>query len=117
MPKELKYGLYLDFYGAFLTENQRSTLLSYYNDDLSLSEIAEEQGVTRQGVMDVIRRGERKLDELEKKLRFCEKYEITMGAIDGIEAAAAEISDGVARSRIKEQTALVRAIWEDENGI
>ena len=47
----------LDIYGALLTDRQRDVLDLYYNDDLSLSEISENLGITRQGVRDAIRRG------------------------------------------------------------
>lgn len=63
----------LDRYGAVLSEKQFRILDGYYNDDLSLSEIAENEGITRQGVRDFVKRCEQQLMEWEEKLRLCEK--------------------------------------------
>lgn len=72
--KNLKISLLLDFYGAILTEKQRESLELYYNEDLSLAEIAENTSITRQGVRDNIKRGENILLEMEEKLGFFAKY-------------------------------------------
>lgn len=61
----------LDLYGAILPEKQFRILDRYYNEDLSLSEIAENEGITRQGVSDFVKRGEAQLEEYEKKLGLC----------------------------------------------
>ena len=63
----------LQIYGAMLTEKQYGLLDDYYNNDLSLSEIAENYDITRQAVRDIIKKGENKLFELEEKLSFMEK--------------------------------------------
>ena len=63
----------LDFYGDVLTERQREVMEQYYNDDLSLAEIADNFGITRQGVRDAIKHGEATLTELEKNLGYAEK--------------------------------------------
>lgn len=68
VAKDLKYSRLLDIYGEMLTEKQREMLSLYYNDDLSLSEIAANEGISRQGVRDSIKRGEESLDELEAKI-------------------------------------------------
>ena len=71
MGKNLEVSLLLDFYGDMLTEKQRNMVEYYYNDDLSLAEIAEEMGgVTRQSVVSAIKKGEQRLEELEQKLGF-----------------------------------------------
>ena len=72
--KNLKISLLLDFYGAILTEKQRESLELYYNEDLSLAEIAEIAQISRQGVRDNIKRGESILLEMEEKLGFFNKY-------------------------------------------
>ena len=72
--KNLKISFLLDFYGDILTEKQRDSLELYYNEDLSLAEIAEHTKITRQGVRDNIKRGEAILIEMEEKLGFYEKY-------------------------------------------
>lgn len=66
--KDLRYGALLDYYSALLPERQRDALGFYYNDDLSLAEIADEMGISRQGVRDAIKRGEAELTELESAL-------------------------------------------------
>ncbi|MBR4555426.1 MAG: putative DNA-binding protein [Ruminococcus sp.] len=68
MNKNLATSDLLDIYGQLLTEKQRDMLELYYNDDLSLSEIAEHYEISRQGVHDSIKRGEETLEEYEKIL-------------------------------------------------
>ena len=60
-------SMLLDFYGELLTERQRSCYDLHVNEDLSLSEIAEQCGISRQGVWDNIRRAEQTLREIEEK--------------------------------------------------
>ena len=74
MPKDLYVSSLLDVYGYCLNEKQRTVLEYYYNDDLSLSEIAENEGITRQGVADLIKRSETQLRQLESKCGYCEKF-------------------------------------------
>ena len=74
MPKDLFVSSLLDVYGYYLNEKQRSFLEYYYNYDLSLSEIAENEGITRQGVADLIKRSEAQLRLLENECRYCEKF-------------------------------------------
>ena len=63
----------LQIYGAMLTEKQYGLLDDYYNNDLSLSEIAENYDITRQAVRDIIKKGENKLFELEEKLSVMDR--------------------------------------------
>lgn len=74
MPKDLHVGALLDVYGEFLNEKQRKILMYYYDEDLSLSEIAENEGVTRQGVADLVKRGKEALYSLEERCGYCEKF-------------------------------------------
>lgn len=69
MSKDLKTGILLDYYGNLLTETQRELAQMYYNEDLSLAEISEITGITRQGVHDSVKRSEALLSDLEQKLR------------------------------------------------
>lgn len=73
MAKNLDVVLLADFYGEMLTENQRKFIEFYYSDDLSLSEIAQNEGITRQGVRDAVKRAENQLFDMEKKLGFAER--------------------------------------------
>lgn len=73
MEKNVKISILLDIYGKMLTEKQYSLLDDYYNNDLSLSEIAENEKITRQAVRDNLKKGENNLFEYEEKLRFMKK--------------------------------------------
>ena len=73
MEKNVKISMLCQIYGKLLTEKQLEILTDYYNNDLSLSEIAENNQITRQAVRDIIKKGENKLFELEEKLLFMEK--------------------------------------------
>ena len=84
MAKDMRVTLLLDFYGDLLTEKQREALELYYNDDLSLGEIGEDFGISRQGVRDNIKRAEAILFEMEEKLGLAEKFsriKTSLGAI------------------------------------
>lgn len=73
MSKNLAISVYLDYYGAMLTDKQRDVAELYYNEDLSLGEIAELIGITRQGVHDNIKRTEQILLDFEKSIHLVEK--------------------------------------------
>ncbi len=68
MAKNLQMGVLLDIYGALLTERQREMMDLYYNDDLSLSEIAEQYEISRQGVHDALKRSEETLRHYDNAL-------------------------------------------------
>ena len=73
MDKKVKISILCDLYGKLLTPKQLEFLNDYYNNDLSLTEIAENNNITRQAVRDIIKKGENKLFELEEKLTFMKK--------------------------------------------
>lgn len=75
MGKNMEIALLLDFYGEMLTEKQRDMVDYYYNDDLSLAEIAENEGITRQGVRDSIKRAEAQMLEMEERLGLSRRFE------------------------------------------
>ena len=85
MAKDLEMGYLLDFYGEVLTEKQREMLRQYYNDDLSLSEIGENFGITRQGARDAIKHGETTLKELEEKVGFAARYRRVQQKLEQLE--------------------------------
>ena len=72
--KSYEMTILFDFYGDILTEKQHELFDLYYNEDLSLAEISEHLGITRQGVRDGIVRAEEILTNLENKLGFSAKY-------------------------------------------
>lgn len=73
MEQKVKISILLDIYGSMLTDKQFKLLDDYYNNDLSLSEIAENNDITRQAVRDILKKNENKLFEFEEKLGFMEK--------------------------------------------
>lgn len=73
MEEKVKISMLWQIYGKLLTEKQYEMINDYYNNDLSLSELAENHDITRQAVRDNIKKGENKLFELEEKLRYYEK--------------------------------------------
>ena len=77
MDKMLKQALLYDFYGDLLTPRQKEFYDLYYNDDLSLAEIAENYDITRQGVRDTIVRAEKTLEEIEEKTGLIQRYHRT----------------------------------------
>ena len=85
MAKDLEMGYLLDFYGEVLTQKQREMLRQYYNDDLSLSEIGENFGITRQGARDAIKHGETTLKELEEKVGFAARYRRVQQKLEQLE--------------------------------
>ena len=72
--KNLKMTYLLDFYGDVLDEHTREVMEAYYDDDLSLAEIATDEGISRQGIRHIIKRGEEQLVFLEDKLGLAEHY-------------------------------------------
>lgn len=74
MGKNLEVSLLLDFYGDMLTEKQRHMVEYYYDDDLSLAEIAENEGISRQGVRDSIKRAEAQMLEMEERLGLSRRF-------------------------------------------
>lgn len=74
MSKNLYISSLLDIYGRFLSDKQKTLTEYYYNDDLSLSEIAENEGITRQGVCDNIKRAEAKMQAWEEECGYCKKF-------------------------------------------
>ncbi len=86
MAKDLEYTILFDIYSPLLTEKQRDTLDLYYNEDLSLGEIADATGVTRQAVMGCIHSSEQRLDEFEELMGLAGKYREIISRLDSLEA-------------------------------
>lgn len=72
--KNLEIPFLLDFYGEMLTQKQHDCLVYYYEEDLSLSEIAENEGISRQGVRDSIKRAEAQLFDMEERLGLAKRF-------------------------------------------
>lgn len=88
-----------DFYGVLLTEKQKNYIELYYEDDLSLGEIAEQYDVSRQAIYDNIRRTEKMLEEYEQKLGLVEKYTKRKQLLQDIQA---KLSSATGNDEIKQ---------------
>ena len=89
----LMQSMLLDFYGELLTEKQRECFDLHYNEDLSLSEIAQQCGISRQGVWDNIKRAEDSLRDIEKKTGLVERFMETTKALEKLKAELEVIED------------------------
>lgn len=89
--KNLQFSVLLDYYGPALTEKQRQILTEYYDEDLSLSEIGENYGISRQGVRDAIKHGEAALSELESQLGFAAHATQTQKDLTRLEQLVMEV--------------------------
>ncbi len=101
MEKNVKISILLQIYGNLLTEKQNTVLDDYYNNDLSLSEIAENNSITRQAVRDNIKKGEQKLFEFEEKLRIMEKTMIQEQKISDIIAKITKIKSNSSDKKVQ----------------
>ena len=118
MDRLIELGQLLDFYGALLTERQRTLVQQYAYENLSLAEIAEREGISRQGVRDGIVRAEQQLRGLEDALHLLERAGLTRTAVEtlrGITKQAVLPTDTAAQ--MEEQLDRLSDLWEDEDGV
>lgn len=93
MAKDLRISYLLDFYGEMLTETQREAVDAYYNEDMSLSEIAADRNISRQGVRDAIKRAEQQLCEMEERLGLAKRFEEVQAALVAVCDCALDIQE------------------------
>ena len=98
--KNLEINYLLDFYGDVLPDRKRSVLEMYYNDDYSLSEIADDIGISRQGVRDIIKKSEDELIYLEEKLGLYKKFRSLQKSADKL---IADIESSELSAEMKEK--------------
>ena len=89
MEEKVILSMLIQTYGKLLTEKQYQIMDDYYNNDLSLSEIAQNHNITRQAVRDIIKKGEKKLFEYEEKLLFMKR---TLNTEKKIEKVLSELT-------------------------
>ena len=106
MTKNLHISALLDVYGAFLGDKARTLTEYYYNEDLSLAEIAENEGITRQGVRDQIKHAEAQLIELENALGLYRKSVETEKIISELESLNGQIKNSALSSVIQRLRAI-----------
>lgn len=93
MGKDLSISVLLDFYKQLLTQKQGDALDLYYNQDLSLSEIAAHLGITRQGVRDNIKRGEKQLLSYESEIGLAGKFAKVSAICDIVNSYVQKLSE------------------------
>ena len=90
-----RMAMLYDFYGDLLTDRQKEFYDLYYNEDLSRAEIAENYGISRQGVRDVIVRAEAAMTEIEDKTHLIRRFFRMQDELTAIDAAADRLLDAV----------------------
>lgn len=101
MEKNIEVSLLFDFYGELLKPSGRQAIDLYYNEDLSLAEIAAQTGITRQGVRDSIKRYEQQLFDFEKKLGLFKRFGQLENGLDEISELAQQIENSSQDTNIK----------------
>lgn len=92
MSKDLSVNILMDFYSELLTGKQREALELYYNDDFSLAEIAQHMDISRQGVRDFIKRGEKQLFEFESALNLAKRFKNIQKEVSEMERLISSLS-------------------------
>lgn len=109
--KNLNTSYLLDFYGNLFSEKQRSILEMYFWEDMSLSEIASVTGMTRQGVYDNIKRGEKEIASLENRLRLKDRFlEISRCIDEALQKLSDSDADNKTKADIIESLDKIKAI-------
>lgn len=101
MEKHIEISMLVEIYGKLLTEKQYQVISDYYNEDLSLSEIAENNNISRQGVRDIIKKGESKLFEYEEKLQIMKKTQENEKTIQLILSQLSRIQDNSSDKKVE----------------
>ena len=91
--KNMKLAYLLDFYSEVLDEHTRAIMSAYYSDDLSLAEIAELEGISRQGVRHIIKKGEEQLEFLEERLALAARHDALSRSADLLRRVRDAITD------------------------
>ncbi|MCM1550854.1 MAG: DNA-binding protein [Clostridium sp.] len=117
MEKFVRSSILYDFYGELLTEHQKRIYEDIIFDDMSYTEVAAIEGISRQGVYDLVKRCEKILEEYENKLKLVEKFQNTKAMVAKIQAIAKEMkeanADAALVNQIKEIEQLSNAIQEE----
>ncbi|MBR3134581.1 MAG: putative DNA-binding protein [Clostridia bacterium] len=101
MEKHIKVSYLWQIYGKLLTEKQYNVLDEYYNQDLSLSEIADDSNISRQAVRDLIKKGEEKLFEYEEVLKIMEKTQKNEKTLQLVFSQLSEIAEISSEKRVE----------------
>lgn len=112
MEEKVKISMLCQLYEKLLTKKQFEFIDDYYNNDLSLSEIAENHNITRQAVRDIIKKGEKKLFEYEEKLMFMKRM---LNQEKRIEKALSELTKIQKDSSDKQVVSVLESIKKELN--
>ena len=112
MEKKVEISMLCQLYGKLLTEKQYEIMNDYYNNDYTLSEIAENNGITRQAVRDIIKKGEKKLFEYEEKLLFMKR---TLNQEEKIAQVLSELTKIQKESSDKQVAKILECIKKELN--
>ncbi len=113
MEKIFEQALLYDFYGELLNDHQKSIYEEYVLDNLSLSEIAEERGISRQGVHDLIKRADRTLNEYENKLGLIRKFINIKDKVNKINEISVQMSSGADREKAQNIISITNEILDE----
>ncbi|WOO36923.1 DNA-binding protein [Anaerocolumna sp. AGMB13020] len=94
LQEKVYLSLLFDFYGELLKDHNKQIFEDYILNDLSLGEIAALQGISRQGVYDIVKRGSKQLNDCEKKLGLARKFESTRQIAEEIHQLACQLKTG-----------------------
>lgn len=99
LNEKVELSILYDFYGDLLKAHNRQIFEDYILNDLSLSEIADEQGISRQGVHDIVKRCSKQLKEYEEKLGLIKKFDSTKSKVNHIKELSEEMSQNNSSSK------------------
>lgn len=117
LDRVLLIGSLYDFYGALLTEKQQVYIRLHYLEDLSLAEIADQFGVSRQSVHDILQRAEQVLLDYEQKLKLVEQFHHERELLRQIHESLIDISGPEPNPRLREIIRSVESLLDYERGI
>ncbi|MBE5894416.1 MAG: DNA-binding protein [Lachnospiraceae bacterium] len=113
MEKIVEQGILYDFYGPLLTAHQQEIYEAVVYNNLSLGEIAKENGISRQGVHDIIKRCDKILAEYEEKLQLVKRFSSSRKKLERIKALSEEIKENGMELQAREITSLTAEIIEE----
>lgn len=103
MEKIVRQALLFDFYGELLTEHQKNIYSDIVLNDLSYSEVAKDEGISRQGVYDLVKRCDKILEDYESKLQLVEKFLDTKERVSQIHELATDLKEMTDREELQEK--------------
>ena len=112
-----RMAMLFDFYGELLTERQKEFFDLYYNEDLSLAEIAENSGISRQGVRDVIVRAENILTDMEDKTGLIKRFHTMRAQLEQVHTDACRMVELSARQDSEELEALALRVRDTASAL